>query len=203
MILNPAVITVKNTAPMFATGPIIFEESGTFKPSDYGLSVGDRIQVICIGSGAGGLGSDGGAAGEGDAAGDYGCGGNGTASYKSATDRYYGADGGGGSGYLVKAEIVITSDEPISVSVAGAAAKGEAGGATSFGTFLTAPGGSVGTTGTSSTSSTGYKNGVGGTGGHNARSVYHGGDGWTVKSYALTDSSGTLHKGSGAVFIWW
>lgn len=32
-------------------GMILFTQSGTFKPSDHGLSVGDAIQVLAIGGG--------------------------------------------------------------------------------------------------------------------------------------------------------
>lgn len=35
-------------------GMILFTQSGTFKPSDHGLSVGDVIQVLAIGGGAAG-----------------------------------------------------------------------------------------------------------------------------------------------------
>ena len=36
-------------------GMVIFEESGTFNPADWGLQVGDMLQVICVGGGAGGV----------------------------------------------------------------------------------------------------------------------------------------------------
>lgn len=32
-------------------GMVLFTESGSFKPSDYGLSAGDAIQVIAVGGG--------------------------------------------------------------------------------------------------------------------------------------------------------
>ena len=32
-------------------GMVLFTVSGSFKPSDYGLSVGDAIQVLAIGGG--------------------------------------------------------------------------------------------------------------------------------------------------------
>lgn len=35
-------------------GYVIFEQSGTFKPSDFGLVPGDTIQVVCVGGGASG-----------------------------------------------------------------------------------------------------------------------------------------------------
>lgn len=35
-------------------GFVLFTASGTFKPSDYGLLVGDAIQVVCVGGGGGG-----------------------------------------------------------------------------------------------------------------------------------------------------
>ena len=35
-------------------GMVLFNKSGTFNPSDYGLSVGDQIQIVCVGGGGGG-----------------------------------------------------------------------------------------------------------------------------------------------------
>lgn len=32
-------------------GMVLFTESGSFKPSDYGLSAGDAIQVVAVGGG--------------------------------------------------------------------------------------------------------------------------------------------------------
>lgn len=32
-------------------GYVLYTASGTFNPSDYGLSVGDPIQVVCVGGG--------------------------------------------------------------------------------------------------------------------------------------------------------
>lgn len=38
-------------------GYVLFTQSGTFNPSDYGLNVGDVLQVTCVGGGASGTGS--------------------------------------------------------------------------------------------------------------------------------------------------
>lgn len=35
-------------------GYVIFEQSGTFKPSDFGLVTGDTLQIVCVGGGASG-----------------------------------------------------------------------------------------------------------------------------------------------------
>lgn len=35
-------------------GFALFDQSGTFNPLDYGLSVGDRLEVMCVGGGGGG-----------------------------------------------------------------------------------------------------------------------------------------------------
>lgn len=112
-------------------GMVIFEESGTFNPADWGLQVGDMLQVICVGGGAGGAGaasraSDAftgvlGEAGGTSSFGSYlsaegasanpstpnGMGkGGGVDSYPDADDRYsYRIPGGGAGGFLPGAPI--------------------------------------------------------------------------------------------------
>lgn len=38
-------------------GMVLFTQSGTFKPSDYGLSAGDALQIVCVGGGGAGGGA--------------------------------------------------------------------------------------------------------------------------------------------------
>ena len=51
---------------------VMYKNSGTFKPSDFGLTVGDKICILCVGGGGGGGDgyrvSNGGAAGSNGAA---------------------------------------------------------------------------------------------------------------------------------------
>lgn len=210
---------VKSVVPAFSNGPILFEESGTFKPTDYNLAIGDQIQVICIGGGGGGgsagrevsssskyQGNPGSNAG-GSAGGDYGCGGKG-ASYSDSAATVYGGDGG--SGYLVKKQITLETLENIIVTIGAGGIGGKSGtrwdhftdstdgGSTSFGTYLVAEGGKgVKPTTINHGATITSKYGTDGAGGTGSTK------GWTVKSYIEQDSSGILHKGSGAVFIWY
>lgn len=211
---------VKSMVPAFSNGPILFESSGTFKPTDYNLAVGDKIQVICIGGGGGG-GSAGREASSSSAyegnpgfdagastkvSGDYGCGGEG-AYFSGSGAVVYG--GNGGSGYLVKKQITLETLEDIIVTIGAGGIGGKSGtrserftnstegGSTSFGTYLVAEGGKGVKPITVGMHYDGTKhgtNGAGGTGNIN---------GWTVKSYIEQNSSGILRKGSGAVFIWY
>lgn len=198
---------VKSAVPAFSNGPILFEKSGTFNPATYNLTAGDQIQVICIGGGAGGYGND--AAGASSVGGDYGCGGNGRSRYSrydenSRTTWYYGATGGGGSGYLTKKLVTLDSTASIPVTIGTGGKASSNGGTTSFGKHLTAEGGKTGTDndGSGHGESENAKNGTGGAGGHSASGLY-GGVGWTVESYIVQNTSGSLNKGSGAVFIWY
>lgn len=205
---------VKSAVPAFSNGPILFEESGTFNPSKYNLKIGDQIQVICIGGGGAGACANTNSsdspkaenAGSSYATGDYGCGGKGghyTKSWNDDTSHHYYIGGSGGSGYLTKKLIILDSisNIPITIGTGGTVVNGEAGNngaSTSFGSYLMAEGGKGGgyphhSSGYSEGSTSGTA-GAGGTG-----SI----DGWTVKSYIVQDSSGALHKGSGAVFIWY
>ena len=97
-------------------GMVIFEESGTFNPSDWGLESGDMLQIICVGGGAGGDLVDGGRLIKGNAGGQssFGSyivakGGNTDNSSPSGMSRggagasrndYYAYGGGGAGGYL-------------------------------------------------------------------------------------------------------
>lgn len=201
---------VKSAVPAFSNGPILFEESGTFNPADYNLAVGDKIQVICIGGGGAGGGSGNSSSYDygNDAGtltqGDYGTGG--TGGRYTGSSNTYGSGGYGGSGYLTKITHTLDSLEPIAITIGaggvGTKSTGGSGGTTSFGSILSADGGKGGTKG-GGYYAEGYgdtwtvtygSNGAGGTG-TNA--------GWTVKSYIEQDTSGNLHKGTGAVFIWY
>lgn len=197
---------IKSALPAFSNGPLLYEESGTFNPTTYNLKAGDQIQVICIGGGAGG--KNGKEAGTNTyKKGDYGCGGDGSDSSSREKDEdfdayYWGADGGGGSGYLTKKLVTLDSTASIPVTIGTGGKASSNGGTTSFGEHLTAGGGSTGTDGGSGYSWSDATTGSGGAGGHPG-SGQAGGAGWTVKSYIEQDSSGTLGKGSGAVFIWY
>lgn len=198
---------VKSAVPTFSNGPILFESSGTFNPTTYNLTTGDQIQVICIGGGAGGYAGT--AAGGSSRGGDYGCGGNGKDRYSRYEENsriiyYYGATGGGGSGYLTKKLVTLDSTSSIPITIGAGGNRSQNGGSTSFGGYLIAEGGKTGTNndGRGHGESENAKNGKGGAGGHPG-SESLGGAGWTVKSYIVQDTSGSLHKGSGAVFIWY
>lgn len=198
---------VKSATPAFSNGPILFEESGTFNPSNYNLAVGDQVQVVCIGGGGGGGSGNTSGSAAGGTSGDYGCGGNGGApsSYDNNKSYWYGQGGGGGSGYLTKKIITLDSTSSISITIGKGGTSNADGASTSFGTYLAADGGKAGSSGKSTGSYNEiYDSAAGspGVGGHSG-SGRSGGAGWTVKSYTIQDSSGTLSKGSGAVFIWY
>lgn len=207
---------IKKTIPTSAKEPILFEQNGTFNPADYDLKIGDKLYVVCIGGGGGGsnnsyLSSTGTAAGGSTVGGDYGCGGrghdSGSAEMLGFNDRYeyvfIPAGGGGGSGYLEKNIITLTSLDPIPITIGNGGGVGSSGGATKFGSYITADGGKPGSAGWASATSTNNSTpGTGGAGGH-VGGVTAGGAGWTVKAYTQVDSSGALNKGSGAIFIWY
>lgn len=146
-------------------GLAIFEQSGVFDPTMYGLQAGDLIQVIAVGGGGGGgagVNSDntvyehgfGGNAGKGGAGatgggggGGYGGGGGG-----GSGNPINGAGGGGGAGGNIELlSYVMPNNNPISVTIGdgglggNAESEATAGGTTSFGNLLTALGGNPGT----------------------------------------------------------
>lgn len=114
-------------------GMVIFEESGTFNPADWGLQVGDMLNIVCVGGGGGG--------------------GNGRSESSSA----YGATtgGGGAGGDVTFATHKLTALTPIVVTIGAGGAQGTdgegvAGGTSSFGSFVSSlggPGGAAGTNG--------------------------------------------------------
>lgn len=206
-------------------GPIIIEETQTLDMTQYGLKVGDQVNVICIGGGggggasisAGGAGGKGGKsssssyAGGGGGGGGYGAGGGGggAASTNDSYNKYAGA--GGGSGYLKAATITLT-DTTVDVTI-GAAGKGgtgsgdgEPGGATSFGTYLSAEGGSGGNGGSGGSNPGGAGGHAGGNGGRSAYSSGAvggggggGGGGWIVESVLVySGTAGSVGSTSGA-----
>lgn len=148
-------------------GVVLFDKSGTFKPSEYGLKPGDTIEITCVGGGGGGqmVNGAGGDAGKGGntlgtaAAGDSsGGGGGGGAGYGGGgggggTSRTAGG-GGGGGGYLQQATLEITNsnvntDFPITVGAGGTGqadrySESTAGETSSFGSVCTAEGGNPG-----------------------------------------------------------
>ena len=86
----------------------------------------------------------------------------------SVYDRYAdGGGGGGGSGYMAKSTFTVTPKQSISVTIGAGGAVGQAGGTTSFGSLLSANGGSAGESGRTDGYSYGYggKGGDGGSGG--------------------------------------
>lgn len=205
---------IKATVPAYSNGPILFEANGTFNPSTYNLKVGDKIQVLCIGGGAGGhygrcyqdsdAGKDAGTC----TYGDYGCGGEGGYAKTTIAEQndawMCGSGGDGGGGFLTKAIVTLDSTDAVTITIGqggkGASVGGTptAGGTTSFGAYLSAEGGKIGTAGSGSEIYKDYygDNGSGGQG--------YTATGWCVESYSVqTANNSSTHKGSGAVFIWY
>lgn len=118
---------------------IIFEQSGTFNPADYGLEVGDVLNIVCVGGGGSG----------------------GSGGYvKSSSGSYGDSNGGGGAGGDVRlASVVLNSIDTIAVTIGAGGASvaattsegygtnGKTGGTSSFGSYVSAPGGPGGTKG--------------------------------------------------------
>ena len=177
-----------NEAAFGTRGPVVLRKSQTFYLKDYGLKIGDKINVVVIGGGGGGgttsgeygRGGDGGKGGVaatsganyqsqgggGGGGGGYGAGGGGAGGpYRSSNFPPTGG-AGGGSGYITTATITLDSDSiPVTIGAAGlgsdtAGVSGTAGGTTSFGSYLSAAGGAGGQ------SSTGSGSTKGGAGGH-------------------------------------
>lgn len=140
-------------------GMQIFEQSGVFRPSDWGLKAGDMVQVVVVGGGGGGAGSakgkggDGGCGGEfngGGSGGGYGAGGGGGGMDSSGS-----AGSGGGGGEIVIKTLKLESDGEIAVTIGDAGTGGAGGtgqiqrngtngGTSSFGTLVSALGGGGG-----------------------------------------------------------
>ena len=173
-----------------SNGPITIDTTQTLDLTQYGLSVGDQINVICVGGGGGGGGgnrsssagvggnagkgggSRSGCAGGGGGGGGYGAGGGGGGAASNEDDYHAEGGGGGGSGYITAKTVTLTSTSvPITIGAAGIGAfqtgndngtgEGTSGGTTSFGSYLNAAGGSGGGPGG------GINITYGGVGGHN------------------------------------
>lgn len=170
-----------NEAAFGTRGPVIIQTTQALDLSQYGLKVGDKVNVICIGGGGGGgaggtsaNGSAGGAGGKrgggnyggGGGGGAYGAGGGGGTGSKGATSG--GGGGGGGAGYVSAKTVTLTSTSiAITVGAAGTGgtsytARGGTGGTSSFGSLVSAAGGVGGNGGKYS-----GNYGGGGAGGHN------------------------------------
>lgn len=186
--------TIAGGTPKFSQGPIMITESQTVDLTQYGLSVGDQINVVVVGGGGGGgsnTKNSGGNAGltapasdgnSGIGGGGYGAGGGGASSFteyrkSDGNEYYYQAGGGGGGGHLASQTITLT-DTTVEVIVGkggyggntaeNTSTSGTAGGASSFGNYLTAEGGAGGTGGGGNNRSwNSISAGKGGSGGHN------------------------------------
>lgn len=204
--------TIKNIGRM-TNGPFVITKSQTLDMSQYGLKVGDQLNVICIGGGGGGGGSykaSGGAAGKGGGTvsgstsigaaggggGGYGGGGGGAAGGVGTSNYSYAGGGGGGSGHISAATVTLNSTSiPVTIGAGGSGGAqykdGSSGGTTSFGALLSATGGSGGTKGDQVKSNKAYP--AGGAGGHRGGngageldtygSGGGGGGGWTITDF--------------------
>ena len=185
---------------------IVISSSQTINLENWGIKIGDPINIICIGGGGG--------VERGAASTIYyesGYGGGATSIYDLSGTNPLGGHGGGGSGYVKQLSCIVSS---LSVTVTiGAASVNSTGGTTSFGSYLsatggqpgentqdTAPGqcglgGNVGVIGTYGTMGGGIVHGEHGTGGVG---VINNG----FFSVASGEGSG-ISTGGGAVMIWY
>jgi hypothetical protein len=207
--------SISNAGVFGTRGPIIFTESGTFNIADYGLKIGDKVNVICVGGGGAGCGAADYASGSyitystyyygGDAGtnGGYGSGGNGASCSSNGNSTTSGVCGsGGGSGYVTQDTVVINTNL-ITVTI-GAGGKGKntvstanSGGSTSFGTLLTADGGRGGSLDTG---------GAGGNKGSAAgsRTGGAGGAGFNITgTFCISTQESPNIQGDGVCFIWY
>lgn len=177
----------------FSQGPLIITTSQTIDLSQYGLKIGDQINVACIGAGGGGGGGlksvyDSGSAQTGGGRNNrtkanngrgYGSGGGGAAGTSTSTSSGTAGGGGGACGALTAKTITLTSlivvvtigtmgagGTPGDLGSSGSSAgNGGNGGTTSFGAYLSAAGGKGGA-GAQNKDGT-YTAGAGATGQHN------------------------------------
>lgn len=201
----------------FSQGPLIITTSQTLDLSQYGLKIGDQINVICIGAGGGG---GGGVKGT-DVSDTKYTGGGSDNRARANNGCGYGAGGGGGAGKTagggggacgtIAAKTITLTDTSVAVTIGTMGTGGYAviisdgynagdggnGGTTSFGAYLSAAGGKGGA-GVRKFSSASYSKGAGATGQHNGGNGGHGdtivgggggAGGWIVES--ITVFSGT------------
>lgn len=201
----------------FSQGPLIITTSQTIDLSQYGLKVGDQINVVVIGGGGGG----GGGVKNTDVSDTKYKGGGRDNRARANNGCGYGAGGGGGAGKTagggggacgtLAAKTITLTDTSVAVTIGTMGTGGHAvnissgynagdggnGGTTSFGTYLSAAGGKGGA-GVRNFSSGVYSKGAGATGQHNGGNGGHGdtivgggggAGGWIVES--ITVFSGT------------
>ena len=201
----------------FSQGPLIITTSQTLDLSQYGLKIGDQINVICIGAGGGG----GGGVKPTDVSDPKYTGGGLDNRARANNGCGYGAGGGGGAGKTagggggacgtIAAKTITLTDTSVAVTIGTRGSGGLAvelssgynagnggnGGTTSFGAYLSAAGGEGGA-GVRNFSSGTYSKGAGATGQHNGGNGGHGdtivgggggAGGWIVES--ITVFSGT------------
>lgn len=201
----------------FSQGPLIITTSQTLDLSQYGLKIGDQINVICIGAGGGG----GGGVKNTDVSDTKYTGGGRDNRARANNGCGYGAGGGGGAGKTagggggacgtIAAKTITLTDTSVAVTIGTMGTGGHAviissgynagdggnGGTTSFGAYLSAAGGKGGA-GVRNFSSGVYSKGAGATGQHNGGNGGHGdtivgggggAGGWIVES--ITVFSGT------------
>ena len=201
----------------FSQGPLIITTSQTLDLSQYGLKIGDQINVICIGAGGGG----GGGVKDTDVSDTKYTGGGRDNRARANNGCGYGAGGGGGAGKTagggggacgtIAAKTITLTDTSVAVTIGTMgmggyaviissgynAGNGGNGGTTSFGAYLSAAGGEGGA-GVRNFSSGTYSAGAGATGQHNGgnggrgSTIVGGGGGaggWIVES--ITVFSGT------------
>ena len=180
----------------FSQGPLIITTSQTLDLSQYGLKIGDQINVICIGAGGGG----GGGVKPTDVSDPKYTGGGLDNRARANNGCGYGAGGGGGAGKTagggggacgtIAAKTITLTDTSVAVTIGTMGSGGLAveissgynagnggnGGTTSFGAYLSAAGGEGGA-GVRNFSSGTYSKGAGATGQHNGG---NGGNGSTI-----------------------
>lgn len=184
----------------FSQGPLIITTSQTVDLSQYGLKIGDQINVVCIGAGGGGGGGIGGTSNASTGGGSnnrtranngrgYGAGGGGGTAGKISSSSGAAGGGGGACGAIAGKTITLTGTSVaitigtmgtggthgVSGSSGSSGGNGGNGGTTSFGAYLSAAGGKGGTGGQNNNGT--YTAGAGATGQHNGGNGGKGGSG--------------------------
>ena len=174
----------------FSQGPLIITTSQTVDLSQYGLKIGDQINVVCIGAGGGGGGGIGGTSNAATGGGSnnrtranngrgYGAGGGGGTAGEISSSSGCSGGGGGACGAINAKTVTLTSTSVVctigSMGAGGtpgtagdsgsSGGNGGNGGTTSFGAYLSVAGGKGGTGGQNNRGT--YTAGAGATGQHN------------------------------------